>query len=186
MENKEKLLDHDYDGIKELDNPLPGWWLATFYGTIVFAAIYFFYYHMGNGPGPKEELAKGLAEFETMSAASGSGKGIDSDKLNAFFHDSGRIKDGGAVFQLRCASCHGVNAEGNIGPNLTDKFWIHGDGSLAAIAKVVTEGVGDKGMPPWGAILKPDELYSVVAYVKTLKGSNPANGKAPQGNEVKD
>lgn len=184
MTEKDKLLDHDYDGIKELDNPLPGWWLMTFYLAIVYAGIYFWYYHLGPGPSVETELAQGMREIESQKAIASPKGSFDLEKLNAYASDQGKLAEGKQVFTSRCAACHGASGEGSIGPNLTDKFWIHGDGGMAAIVKVVAEGVADKGMPPWGGALKPEELLTVVAYARTLQGTHPANPKAPQGNEV--
>jgi cytochrome c oxidase cbb3-type subunit 3 len=99
--------------------------------------------------------------------------------------DQVQLKAGGEVFAKNCGSCHGSKGEGSIGPNLTDKFWIHG-AKLSEIYTTVEKGVLDKGMPPWGPVLKPEELKQVVAFVKSLKGSNPPNPKAPQGNEIND
>lgn len=184
--NEPKLLDHSYDGIQELDNLLPSWWLATFYGAIVFAVVYFSYYHLGPGPTPEQTLSEELAQHAELQKAQQKDPASSEQELLAVFNDASRKQAGAAVFKDRCVACHGEHAEGQIGPNLTDNFWIHGDGTLPAILKVVGEGVPDKGMPPWKTMLKPDELLSVVAYVKSLHGSNPPNPKAPQGNEVKN
>lgn len=183
----EKLLDHNYDGIQEFDNPLPRWWLATFYGAIVYAVLYLGYYHLG-GPGkdPRVDLAQELSEIKDKQNASvKNAPGPDEAALMAALQDPARKTAGKSLFGEKCASCHVIDGGGSIGPNLTDKYWIHGDGSLTSILQVVSEGVADKGMPPWKALMKPDEIISVVAYVKTFQGTKPANPKAPQGNEVK-
>jgi len=188
MNKKESdsLLDHNYDGIHEYDNPLPGWWLATFYLTILFSILYVGYYHIG-GPGkdPREDLAKELDGIKEKQMAANKVAGPDEAALLAAFQDSGRKTAGKGIYTEKCASCHANDGGGLIGPNLTDKFWIHGDGSLPAILAVVSEGVVDKGMPPWKALLKSDEIVSVVAYVKTFAGSKAAAPKAPQGVEIK-
>lgn len=189
MMNKQEMdkeLDHDYDGIKEFDNPLPGWWLLTFYGAVVFAALYIAYYHFGPGPGPLEQLARDREAMQKASQQAPSAAGDDDALFAAALASKEKLAAGAKVFQDRCVSCHAAGGAGSIGPNLTDKFWIHGDGSMPAIAKVVREGVLDKGMPPWGTMLKPEEVIDVVAFVKSLKGTNPPGAKAPQGNEVKD
>lgn len=184
---QEKILDHNYDGIQEFDNPLPGWWLATFYGTIIFTVLYIGYYHLGNGPGPLDELAQDMDKVKAMQQA---GKPADAGPseaaLLAVFNDAGKREAGKKIFAEKCASCHGPDGGGIIGPNLADNFWIHGKGGLVDIAKVVADGVADKGMPPWKTMLKEDEVFSVVAYVKSLKGTHPSNPKAPQGEEVKE
>jgi cytochrome c oxidase cbb3-type subunit III len=186
--DKEKLLDHNYDGIQEFDNPLPGWWLATFYGTIIFAALYIGYYHLGSGRGPNEELATELESVKAkqQTAQQGQPEGPNAEELQAVFADAARRDAGKKIFAEKCATCHGPEGGGLIGPNLTDNYWIHGKGTLVDIATVVSEGVLDKGMPPWKTMLKKDEIYSVVAFVKSLKGSHPSNPKPPQGEEVKD
>ena len=185
-ELKEKPLDHAYDGIQEYDNPLPGWWLATFYITIVFAVLYIGYYHVGSGPGPHEELASDLAEIKAQASANTPKEPpLTEEAMMAVYADAGRRDSGKKVFVEKCASCHAVDGGGLIGPNLTDNFWIHGKGTMVDVASVVSEGVLDKGMPPWKTMLKKDEIQNVVAYVHSLKGTKPANPKAAQGNEVK-
>lgn len=185
-ENKEaKLLDHEYDGIQELDNPLPNWWLTTFYGAIIFAVIYFAYYHLGNGPSLEQELHADMDAIRILKQSHlQKNAGPSEADLMVVFQDSAKRESGKTIFAEKCATCHGFNGEGQIGPNLTDKFWIHGNGSLTGIFTVVSEGIAEKGMPPWKAMLKPDEIYAVVAYAKSLQGTNPAKPKAPQGIEV--
>ncbi|MGZ3712316.1 MAG: cbb3-type cytochrome c oxidase N-terminal domain-containing protein [Bdellovibrionota bacterium] len=187
-ENKKdaKLLDHNYDGIQEFDNLLPNWWLATFYGAIIFGIFYVGYYEFGPGPSSMQTLKQDLAQNAELQKRSQQVAGPSESELLAIFNDHEKREAGAAVFKEKCVACHGAHAEGQIGPNLTDKFWIHGDGSLSAILTVVSDGVADKGMPPWKTMLKREEILDVVAYVKSLKGSNPANPKAPQGNEVKE
>jgi cytochrome c oxidase cbb3-type subunit III len=188
MSKKEtdELLNHEYDGIRELDNPLPGWWLATFYATIVFAVLYVGYYHFGPGLSLKDELANDMAKLEERQRlAKKASPGPDEATLLAIVSDPAQMAIGKAEYIGKCASCHGILGEGSIGPNLTDKFWIHGDGSLVAIHQLVEEGVAEKGMPPWKAMLKPAELNAVVAFAHSLKGANPPNAKPPQGVEVK-
>lgn len=184
---EEKVLDHNYDGIQEFDNPLPSWWLATFYLAIIFSFFYVGYYHFGRGPTPEEELAKDMADLKAReSAGAAQDPGPNPEALAAIFGDADRREEGHKLFLEKCSSCHGPDGGGGIGPNLTDKFWIHGKGSLVDIAQVVSEGVADKGMPQWKLMLKKDEIYSVVAYVKSLRGTHPANPKAAQGDEVKE
>lgn len=180
------IAGHECDGIHELDNPLPNWWLMTFYITVAFSIFYFGFYTLGPGPSLTDELKKNLAQMEEKAPKKPTGSGMNEAKLLALSKDPQQVKNGEAIFQARCVSCHGNKGAGTIGPNLTDSFWIHGKGSLQDIAKVIQEGVSDKGMPSWGALLKEDELNAVTVYVKSLKGSNPPNAKAPQGEEVKE
>lgn len=174
-----KLLDHDYDGIRELDNPLPGWWLATFYGAIVFAFFYFAYYQLGGGATLDQELQADLAGIQKKFQAHIETQG--PSHFEELLKNPASLASGKAVFDGKCAVCHGPKGEGIIGPNLTDNYWISGDGSAQAIHKVVQKGVLEKGMPAWEAQLKPAEVELVATYVFSLAGSNPPNPKAPQG-----
>lgn len=174
----EKPLHH-YDGIVELDNPMPRWWLNLFYFGIVFGLIYTAYYELGNGRPIAQEFAAERAVLDANLAQSNK-QGPSDDSLLAAFRDPSALKSGQKVYSARCASCHGAQGQGGIGPNLTDDYWIHG-AKLAQIAKVVAEGVLDKGMPPWAAVLVGNELAEVTGYVKSLKGTNPPAPKAAQG-----
>lgn len=186
-ENKKEaaLLDHNYDGIQELDNPLPFWWLAIFYLCILFSIAYVFYYEFGDGPTLTQELVQDQQLIEAKQfEGNNAPKGLDENKLNSFLTDPAQNLKGKEIFTGKCASCHGPEGQGIIGPNLADNYWIHGDGSPKEVAQVIQKGVGDKGMPAWGAMLKEEEWYQVSAYVHSLKGSHPANPKSPQGNLV--
>lgn len=184
------IAGHEYDGIQEFDNPLPRWWVQMFYLTIAFAIGYYGYYEFGPGKGLSEEFEQEFAANQiaraqkTPSNPSGSGEGAQA-RLVALVKDPSQREKGKAVYTGKCASCHGPQGQGSIGPNLTDDHWIHG-GSLADIAKSVSQGVPDKGMPPWKAMLSPEELDSVVVYVKSIKGTQPPNPKAPQGEVFKE
>ena len=186
MSNSDKKIEgHEYDGISELDNGLPSWWLNGFYLTILFALAYFGYYTLGSGPSLVDEYKKDQEAHEVAMAAKPSAAEMSEEKLTAIFKDPAQVKLGGATFSKQCVSCHRAQGQGGIGPNLTDDHWIHG-GKLTQIMKTVAEGVLDKGMPPWKAVLTPEELPAVVAYVKSLKGSNPPGAKAPQGEKVSE
>ncbi len=184
-ELNKNLLDHEYDGIREQDNPLPRWWLATFYITIVFGAFYYAYYEIGTGPTVAQELQReqALEEIARLSTPR-SALPSDEDVMSAT-RDGALMASGKTVFAGRCASCHGLEGGGGIGPNLTDHFWIHG-GKPGQIAVTVARGVLDKGMPAWEALLKPEETLAVTAFVVSLKGKNVAGAnKGPQGVEEK-
>lgn len=179
---------HEYDGIIEHDNPLPRWWLATFYLSVVFAILYSGYYLFGSGKSLVQEFQDQQKQIQINVASQSSEKGptnASESELNTALASSESKANGKSVFEIKCASCHGPNGQGTIGPNLTDKFWIHG-GKITDIINVITNGVLDKGMPPWGTLLTKDELVNVTAYVKSLKGSNPTNPKASQGTESND
>lgn len=174
-----ELLSHEYDGIREYDNPTPMWWHLVFWASIVFAAIYFFAYQLSNmAPGVLASYEAELAEAGATQVASG--PAATEESLAALVADAGAVGAGQQKFMTVCAACHGQKGEGLVGPNLTDNAWIHGDGSLLAIHKVVDEGVLAKGMPAWGKQLKPVELNQVVAFIGTLRNTN-VPGKAAEG-----
>lgn len=186
--NKEdQIIDnHEYDGIKEYNNPLPNWWLVTFYGTILFSIIYYAYYQLGSGPNLAEELAADMKIVHERQAAADAAKPQQTEAdLQGLVGDATAIKLGGEIFAAKCTSCHGTKAEGIIGPNLTDDHWIHGNGSIADITNVITVGVIDKGMIPWKGQIPDQDIPKVAAYIISLKGSNPPNAKAPEGVEYK-
>lgn len=177
------IAGHDYDGIQEFDNPLPMWWLWTFFGTIIFAFIYYIHYEFKAGPSLDQELATDMAAIEQMKAtATAEAPKVD---LAALMNDPQRAQAGAAIYVGKCASCHGDKGQGLVGPNLTDKAWIHG-AKPENLVTVITKGVLDKGMPPWDGVLKTDEIHNVIAYIYSIKGTNPAGAKPPQGDEVPD
>ena len=176
----DKIMDHSYDGIQEYDNPMPRWWLLTFAGTIIFSVIYLFNVGpVGNGKG---RIADYDADMKAFAAAhpAPTGGDVSGAVLLALTKNHQALEDGKKAYVANCTPCHRADAGGLIGPNLTDKYWLHG-GTLEEIYKTVTYGVLEKGMPPWGKMLKPEQVQEVVAYVATLQGSNPVNPKAPQG-----
>jgi cytochrome c oxidase cbb3-type subunit 3 len=179
----DKLLDHSYDGIQEYDNPMPRWWLLTFAGTVIFSIIYYFNVGpVGNGKGRIADYEADMAAYAAAHPAP-TGTDVSGEALLALTKDHEALEDGKKAFTNNCVSCHRADAGGLIGPNLTDAFWIHG-GKPEDIYKTVVNGVLEKGMPPWGKLLKPEQLQSVVAYVVSLQGSNPKDPKAPQGVQV--
>ncbi len=182
-----EILDHNYDGIQEFDNPLPSWWLLTFYGTIIFAVLYVGYYHFGSGPSLDDELASDLHEVKLRMEAQRQAEPPPSDEeLNALFAKPEVREHGKKLFGEKCAACHGGAGEGGIGPNLTDKFWLHGQGRLADLIKIVADGVPEKGMPPWKSLLSREQVMAAAAHVHGLAGTKPANPKAPQGEKIKE
>lgn len=184
---KEKLLDHNYDGIHELDYPLPRWWIIIFVVCVIHSAMYFAYYHLAGAPGLKEVYKTESVTWAMKNKASqtvNGPAGFTEDELNAVLAADGVTK-GLATYQSTCLSCHGEGGKGGIGPNLADNFWINGKGTGADIHKAITDGIPAKGMPAWGATLGPQVVYELTAYVQSLKGTNPPEAKAPQGEEVK-
>lgn len=172
------LLDHDYDGIRELDNNLPPWWVAMFYGTLVFGIFYIWFYHFrGEALGQVGEYQTELVEAEEQQKLMANKVDENSVKL---LTDAAKLQSGEAIFAKNCAACHGKLGEGGVGPNLTDAYWLHG-GDIQNIFKTIKYGVPSKGMIPWQAQLGPSQIQEVASYIKTLKGTNPPNGKAAQG-----
>lgn len=177
---------HEYDGIIEHDNPLPTWWLWTFFLTIIFSFLYYIHYELGGGPTLTQELEVAMSNLDKARSHASSAAPMETeDMLQGKFKDANLIALGAAQYAGKCAACHGNELQGLIGPNLTDDHWLHGDGSGLALLKVIREGVPEKGMPPWNGILKKDELYGVAAFIESKHGSNPPGAKEPQGEKVK-
>lgn len=177
------IKGHEYDGIKEFDNPLPGWWLVTFYATIIFAFIYVIHYEFGSGPTLAQELEVAMKEVQAAKPAATATVESEDDLMKQA-QDPKLLAMGAEVYTGKCASCHGNELQGLIGPNLTDKNWIHGKGKISDILTTVKTGVADKGMPPWEGVLKREEIVAVASFILSKKGSNPPNPKAPQGEPV--
>jgi cytochrome c oxidase cbb3-type subunit 3 len=172
---------HVYDGIVEHDNKLPLWWQLTLYGAVVFALVYWFGRRLNAIPTVNDTYAQDVAAERSAEAERARARGkLDDSFLVTLSRDPVTLAKGKATFAASCAPCHRADAGGNIGPNLTDSYWIHG--SLPTdIYKVVSEGVPAKGMPTWGPQLGEDRIESVVAFVLSLKDTNVPGGKAPQG-----
>lgn len=175
--------NHQYDGIIEENNKMPTWWVWLFLCTIIFAFLYFLHYQVGDAETLQQEFVKQMAEIQKKQDAVGSHLLTDSHIADVA-KDLAQVELGKTQFVQKCASCHGQNLEGLIGPNLTDHFWIHG-GKSSEIATTVSNGVLTVGMPAWKGILKEEEVAQVVAFINSKLDSNPANAKAPQGVEVK-
>ena len=178
-------LDHNYDGIKELDNHLPPWWKWLFYATIIWAVVYMVVYHVTDTlPLSGQEYDNQVAEAETIKQkflASQPAAVIDENTL-AYTKDDAIINKGKEIFTANnCQSCHRADGGGNaIGPNLTDAYWIHG-GDIKSIFTTIKNGVVEKSMPAWGKVMSPQDVRDVTFYVMSLQGTNPADAKAPQG-----
>ena len=183
---KHLLLDHNYDGIHELDNPLPTWWQYTFYGGIIFAVLYFILFQIMGAPSLRDEFKKEFAKIESLQEEFNKKNGaFDVVKYQAILKDDG-VKKGEVVFATNCVPCHKEKGAGDIGPNLTDEYWINSKGTPETNYAVVFNGVPDKGMPTWSQTLSNDEIYQVVSYVQTLHNIHTPGGKAPQGNKVEN
>lgn len=182
-EEKDIEIDHSYDGIKELDNPIPIWFNALFYSTVAFAVVYLLVYHVfGWGLNQDQEYVQELARAEVAKKAylAQAANLIDENSVKI---DASMIAEGKSIFMANCVVCHGNSGEGGIGPNLTDQYWLHG-GEIKDIFTVVKYGVPDKGMVPWEQTLSPGQIAEVANYIITLRGTKPANPKEPQGSEV--
>lgn len=173
------VVVHEIDGIQELDNNLPNWWLATFFLTIVFGIGYYYYYEVFDGEPLGHAYRRELAE---RLEASGQGAQVTAAMLEDLSQDAAKMSEAAALFTSTCASCHGPNGGGTVGPNLTDDFWMHG-GSPEQIYTSIHDGYPTKGMPEWGKQLGEAKIPMLTAYLMTLRGTNVAGGKAPQGDK---
>lgn len=177
------MLDHDYDGIKELDNVLPPWWVNLFYATAIFAVIYLFRFHVMNDYTQEQEFQK---EVELANLEIAKHK-LTSPKLEVTFDDVTMLTDdaslakGKEIFTNACAACHKPDGGGIVGPNLTDEYWING-GGIKNVFKVIADGSpNNASMVAWAKTLGTSEVQKVASYVLTLQGTKPAGGKAPEG-----
>lgn len=177
------MMQHSYDGIRELDNHLPPWWKWLFYGTIVFAGVYFVVYHMSDTfPLPLQEYENELtlADEQARKLKASSPTAVIDENTVQLVTDANALADGKTTFLNNCASCHRKDGGGDIGPNLTDEFWKHG-GSIQDIFKVVRHGVQATNMIAWEGFISPEKMQNVSSYILTLQGTNPENAKKPEG-----
>jgi cytochrome c oxidase cbb3-type subunit 3 len=186
-EEHEIILDHNYDGIKELNNDLPPWWLYGFYATIIFGAIYLLRYHVFNGQNQYDELE---TEYAEANAAIEEYNKTAKDRVDfnsvELLTDASSLANGKQIFETTCVACHKADGGGGIGPNLTDKYWILG-GDIKNVFKTITEGGRDgKGMIAWKQTFKPSEIAQVASYVLSLQGTTPTEPKAPEGDLWED
>ena len=183
----EIVLVHDHDGILELDNQLPPWWVTMFILTVIWAIGYMYYYHWGgNGPSQKQEYDTEVAKAKKEIAMALANQANLVDESNvSLLTDAALVGQGELIFNASCVACHGKGLEGTVGPNLTDANWIHG-GGIKNVFKTIKYGVPEKGMISWQAQLNPGDMQKVSSYILSKQGSNPANPKAPQGDVWKD
>jgi cytochrome c oxidase cbb3-type subunit 3 len=183
IENEDQLLlAHDYDGIKELDNTLPPWWVYLFYGCIVFAVVYLVRFEIMGGDNQETELKNEMAQAkievaEYMKTA----PDLMDEKTVTLLTDPADLAAGKVIYTTNCVACHRPDAGGQIGPNLTDEQWILGGGIKNVFHTLVNGGRDGKGMISWKATLKPKEMQKVASYVLSLRGTNPVDPKAPEG-----
>jgi cytochrome c oxidase cbb3-type subunit 3 len=185
-EERNLRMEHTYDGIEELDNPTPPWFMYLFYLTIIFAVVYGFYYHVYTSENLQEN------EYQTEVAAAEKAR---EEYMKQFAHSVNEanvtittankdLTDGAKIYSTNCVACHGDKGQGGVGPNLTDKLWIHG-GGIKDLFKTITHGIPEKGMIAWEKTLNPIQIQQVSSYVLTLQGTNPPGAKEPQGEEIK-
>jgi cytochrome c oxidase cbb3-type subunit 3 len=181
-----RLLDHDYDGIREYDNPLPSWWSVVFGACVAFAFLYFAYYNIASwGRSPAESYKVALAGWQASykgGPGGGGGPSVTEDMLAAAAQSSDVVAHGAEVFATRCTGCHMADGRGQIGPNLTDLYQLHGD-SRMDIYGTILGGAPGTAMIAWGEVMKPSEIIAVATFVSTLRGKN-LSGKEPQGKPV--
>jgi cytochrome c oxidase cbb3-type subunit 3 len=174
------MVVHVYDDIIEEDNRLPNWWLAILFGAIVFAFGYWFIYEVtAAAPGPLASFKAEVAEAAKKRAEAGP---VTNESLLVLARDAKTVADGKALFVSTCAPCHGPLAQGLVGPNLTDKFWLHG-GAPVEIHRSITTGFPEKGMRPWGQVLGAGRVRQVAAFVLSIRNTN-VPGRPPQGTPV--
>ncbi len=177
----DKLLDSDYDGIQEYDNPMPRWWVAIFWATVIFSLLYIPFYHYGPGLLARDEYEQDMLAFYDQQAKELLALGEITDEIVLTMASNPTAMDGAEkIYKSKCATCHGIFGEGLIGPNLTDEYWIHGGGALD-VYNTVRYGVVEKGMLAWEKQLPPGDVIGVSAYVLTLVGTDPPNAKKAEG-----
>ena len=178
------LAGHDYDGIQELDNKLPKWWLWLFYITIIFSVIYVIRYHVtGWGELQEEEYASEMKAAETKYSQNQSTTTLDASNVTLLTDDAS-LASGKTVYDQHCAVCHLAEGQGLVGPNMTDEYWIHGC-SIGDVYNLIVVGVPEKGMVSWEKTLSPVQIQQVASFILSLQGTNPPNPKEPQGEECK-
>lgn len=184
-EEKDLVMEHEFDGITELDNPTPGWFMVLFYGSIIFAVVYLANYEVfGFGPTQEEEYATELKQAEDDKLAylskPGNAKNAVDESNIVQSKEPAVLQAGASLYVSRCTPCHGEKAEGSVGPNLTDEYWLHG-GAVGEVFKTIKYGVPEKGMVAWEKSLSAQQISDLTNYVLSLQGTNPAGAKAPQG-----
>jgi cytochrome c oxidase cbb3-type subunit 3 len=182
----ELLMEHTYDGIEELDNPTPPWFMYLFYSTVIFAVVYGFYYHVyatDNLQAGEYKAEIVVAEKAREAYMKQFANSINEDNVT-LTTDAKDLTSGSTIYTTNCVACHGDKGQGGVGPNLTDKFWIHG-GGIKDLFKIITHGVPQKGMIAWEKTLNPLQIQKVASFILTLQGTNPPGAKEPQGEEFK-
>ncbi len=183
------MLDHNYDGIRELDNVLPPWWVYLFYGTIIFAGIYLVRFHIMGDYNQDQEFQTEMNEAKAaVDAYMKTAPDMMSKDKVTLLTDAPSIAAGKAIFQTNCIACHRADGGGQIGPNLTDNYWINGGGIKNVFNTIMEGGRDGKGMVAWKATIKPSDIQKVASYVLSLQGTNPKDPKPtePEAKEWKE
>jgi cytochrome c oxidase cbb3-type subunit III len=179
------LGGHEYDGIRELDNKLPRWWVYLFFVTIIFAVVYLFGYHVTKWwPLQEDEYTKEMSVVADLKKANP--EPVVDLATMVPLTEAADLSAGEATYKKICIACHGPQGQGLVGPNFTDQYWIHGDTvtksvSIKNLYQVVITGVIEKGMISYKDQLSPIQIQQVLSYILSLQGTNPPNPKAPQG-----
>ena len=174
------LAGHDYDGIQELDNKLPKWWLWLFYITIIFSVIYVLRYHVtGWGVLQEEEYTIEMDDARLKYSQRESTSSLDATNVT-LLTDEASLAAGKAIYDQHCAVCHLAEGQGLVGPNMTDEYWVHGC-SIGEVFNLIVVGVPEKGMISWENTLNPVQIQQVSSFILSLQGTNPPNPKEPQG-----
>lgn len=176
------MLDHNYDGIRELDNNLPPWWKYGFYFTILFSGVYLIHFHISNTgklqiQEYEDQLTEGKLQMEEYKKKSAN---LVDENNATVLKDEASLTSGKSVFMDNCAACHGRSGEGGVGPNLTDDYWLH-EGGMNAIFKSIKYGWPEKGMKSWQQDLGAKQIHEIASFIISLRGTNPANAKEKQG-----
>lgn len=185
-DEKELLLDHDYDGIQELNHPLPSWWVWIWAVSIVFCIPYAMYYHFAGGPDLSEELERNMVAINQLrEAAANDLSKFELEHFTTWTTENDAKVLAAEVWEENCLSCHAADGGGDIGPNLTDDYWIIvKERTPEALFAMIRDGSEDNGMPAWGEILSKEEIYAAITQVMDFKGTTPAEPKEPQGEKV--
>jgi cytochrome c oxidase cbb3-type subunit 3 len=174
-------MDHEFDGIRELDNRIPPWFSTLFLGTIVFGVAYLVDYHvLGSSPLMADEYRNEIASADLQRRIRIASEGSIDENALVVLTDPEALNRGKSEFKKYCVSCHGSDGQGNVGPNLTDDYWIHG-GGIKNVYTTIKQGVPVKGMISWQLVFTPKQIQEIASYVLSLHGTNPQNAKKPEG-----
>lgn len=185
-DEKHLLLDHNYDGIQELNHPLPSWWNFIFYTAIIYSIGYFIFYQIMGGPSLREEFDKDYSKIVAAQEEFKKNNSAYKHELYVAAATPDGIKKGEEVFINNCVPCHSDKGKGDIGPNLTDEYWLVAKSTPETIYNVIFNGSEANGMPPWSEVLTKEEIYLAVSFVTSLKNTHQKGGKVPQGIKIEE